>query len=494
MIKQVWRGLLVLVSLIGGLTVALSGQANTGSILASNNYTTVGVGTAQSLLSVSGVSCSSYPNMMNVSANNLSGFDITNQTTQFTVTVNGTLTAKNNAFTFNGIYLDLMDSSGNILSSTAAKNLVTTTGQSSYTFDNTVNQTLNMTWSSWKGTTPLWIGLRYVTSKNQEVRVGLASIAAYQVSLSPTISSGLFPNTTVIKGTGTMPGDTITADADSSAKATVGSDLSYTLSLSSALGSKSNVTVTESDNNGHTGTVTQPVQSALTIAATTPKFNLAPSDAANLASQSDANVLAWLVQQGGVTATDPNSSSSSGITYATKTTGLGGILGGLAIGSSTTINVYATNSAGNTSNSVALTVTRMPGTLSFQTVTSAVDFGSQTIPLTETVYQPTSAFNVSISDTRDAGKNWYVYASAPALTSGSQQFKGSLIYRNGSTQQALNAGMTLIASGSKASGTTNTTVTSDWSSTKGIMLDALPGIYAGSYSTTVNWTLADTPN
>lgn len=147
-------------------------------------------------------------------------------------------------------------------------------------------------------------------------------------------------------------------------------------------------------------------------------------------------------------------------------------------------------------NTLTITITKQPGTLSFGTVSSDIGFGSITIPNSETLYAPTSSWNVTVNDTRETGSTWTVSASATPMMSTTtlgRTLKGNLVYRDGSSKIELTSNSIPIMSGTKAGGSDITNVTSDWSgTTKGILLDALSGIYADSYNGTVNWTLSDT--
>ncbi|MFC6181884.1 hypothetical protein [Lactiplantibacillus daowaiensis] len=474
--------------------------------LTSVTYTAEPEGTGVSLLTDDGfVVFSGFPKITAIKADNVSNGSLTNFTTQLQVTYSGTLTPKN-SFVMSSLYADLFDSNGKILSSSAGTNLISSGTKSSYTFSGSAaTQTIALNWKSWQGANPTYIGLRLVAGTSTlpsyygNKEIGLAKLTSFNISkLTPTITSALTENSTTIQGKGTVAGDKITCDADPSVSATVGSDLSYTLTLSGDLSGKTSVTVTESNSSGSydDGTVTASVAQIkpLTIAATTPSLTILPDDATAFKSMSDADVIAWIVKQAGITGTDPNdNNTSSGITYAAKESNLGTTLSGLAANGSTTVDIYGTKSGAKDSATTPITIKLLPGTLTFGTVASAVDFGSLEIPTSETYYAPSTNWQVNVNDTRTVGSKWYLYASAPALTDGTHTFKGGLVYRSGSDVQNLSSGTIEVASGARQSGVTTTNVTNNWSKTNGIVIDALPGIYAGNYGTTVNWTLSDTP-
>ncbi|POD89049.1 hypothetical protein S101258_00221 [Lactiplantibacillus plantarum subsp. plantarum] len=118
-----------------------------------------------------------------------------------------------------------------------------------------------------------------------------------------------------------------------------------------------------------------------------------PGDLDSLTS--DSAVVAWLVKQAGIVATNPDSATDT-ITYATQETGLASKLSALAVGGSTTINVYGKGSSGLQSDAKTITtVTMRDGTLSLGTPPASLTFGSLTIPFKETLYQPTSIGTLS---------------------------------------------------------------------------------------------------
>ena len=232
----------------------------------------------------------------------------------------------------------------------------------------------------------------------------------------------------------------------------------------------------------------------LTIKSSSTAVNLSVSDLAALTSDSDA--VNWLVKQAGVVATNPSNANDT-MTYHASESGLVALFKGLADNQSTTVHIYATSASGLTSDKIALQVTKLAGTLSFGQLTTNMSFGDLKVPLTPQVYQPTNPLAISVTDTRATGAKWYLYVSATPLTSttvSGRTLKGDLVYRDGSAQTVLTNQATLVQQGQKVAGTTDTVVTDDWSTTKGIGLSAQPGIYADTYQGTLSWTLSDTPD
>ena len=202
----------------------------------------------------------------------------------------------------------------------------------------------------------------------------------------------------------------------------------------------------------------------------------------------------WLVSQAVIKGTNPSNANDT-ITYATSDSDILTTLKGLATNASATIHIYAQNASGLKSDPIAITVTK-EGTLSFGTLSTDIGFGSLTVPNSEKLFAPTSSWNVNVDDTRTVGSTWTLSANATPMTStttSGRTLKGNLVYQDGSSKTVLTNNSTVIMTGTKASGTDATNVTSDWSgTTKGILLDAQSGIYADSYSGTVTWTLSDT--
>jgi len=447
----------------------------------------------------------SAPKITQITANNVENGNITNRTTMLNVTWSGTLNVKTSGKTtwkMKDMYTSVFNSSSALVSDKVGTNLIPGTQVSSFTF-NTSNaiQTAYIDWSMWNGSSPLRVGLKYIPyysgllAENESAR-SFATISAIQRhALNPTITNKLAQGTTVIEGKGTVAGDKITVDADPSVSTTVNDDLSYSLALSGTLAGKTSVTVTETNDVGDLGTAKADVaQKSLNIASDKTTANTYPDDLATFTNDSD--VIDWLVKTAGITSSYSDNSSTTGVTYASDTTDLSTALKALADNETLSIPVYAQDSSGMKSTPITITVTNHAGILQFGTISSAIGFGNLEIPTTATIFQPTAAWNVNVSDTRAAGSNWSVYATATPLTSttvSSRTLAGNLVYKDGNNKTVLTNASTLIASGTKVAGKSETSITSDWSATKGIMLDVKPSVYADSYQGAVDWSLQDTP-
>lgn len=259
-----------------------------------------------------------------------------------------------------------------------------------------------------------------------------------------------------------------------------------------ALGDLSSVTITEVDEvTGDKGTATAAVTlKKLNITSTKTAIDIYPGDLDNL--NSDSAVVAWIVKQAGIVATNPDSATDT-MTYAAKEIGLASQLSSLAVGGSITVNIYAKGSSGLQSDAKAITVTMRDGTLKLESLPSSMTFGTLTVPFKETLYQPTNSWNVIVNDTRKTGSRWYLRATATAMKSSTRALSGNLIYLNGGSKQVLTNASVTVGAGTKVAGTSSTNVTNAWSANKGILLDVQPSVQVDSYSGTVNWTLQDTP-
>jgi len=157
------------------------------------------------------------------------------------------------------------------------------------------------------------------------------------------------------------------------------------------------------------------------------------------------------------------------------------------------VSFYATDSNGNKSNVVSTTI-NLTGELSFGTIGQAISFGSNEVSAKEVLLPATSAWTVDVNDMRASGAKWYVYATASALASDQHTLAGGIVYvdANGN-QTSMTNSATMVASGDSGSSDTHH-IGSDWTNNQGIFLDVQPSTYAGTYSGTIDWSLANVPS
>ncbi|AVK63444.1 hypothetical protein C5Z26_04710 [Lactobacillus sp. CBA3606] len=434
---------------------------------------------------------STYPTLGVVQADNVTSGRINAKTTQFSIQFKGSAVMKYASDGgFGSVYFNVFKSDGTSVAT--PKKVID--GKGAATVSLATIQTVTVDLSDLKHDLPLYVGFTFhpTNDTSQTINYGFARFTG--TTLTPQISSVLYSTDTSIVGTGTVEGDTITSDA-SDAPTFVVTGNGYFLNVgSTALLGKNSVTVTESNDFGDIGTVTAPVQRRIDLEATNKDLALTNDEIESLAGKSDSEVCQWLATKGGITAKYVDDNTSDGINITSTDTGLAAKLMALAAGGSTDLNLSASDSNNNKAIAdLKLTITRSAGTLSLGPVSDQVSFGSNEVPTKETLIKPTSNWQVTINDTRAKGANWYLYASASTLTAANTTLKGNLVYRNGSADnQVITNQSTLVASGARASDTTN--ATTDWSATKGIFLDVQPGVVAGAYDGTVNWSLQDTPD
>lgn len=423
---------------------------------------------------------------------------ISTSTTQINIAVSGTMTTtigagQSKPGNITSYYFDLLDRNG--------KSFTTPSQVISIGFKNTsvsINQniTFNVDLKDLKTRGPIYIAYCFTTDLSSHVNKYYSSRVGKK--LLPTVTtSPVTTGTTVLSGKGDHPGDFISNNVTGDTT-TVGDDGKWTLNLTGdAFKNSTSVTVAESNEFGDYGTAFSFVTVApVTIAADKTTLNLSSDDVTKLEAMSDSDFADWVESEANVTG---KSSSGSSVDVKTDTTDLAAALKKVAANDSMPIDFYATD---GTKKSATKTITLVkPGTVKFGTISSDIDFGSHGVPTATTLYGPSSAWNVNVSDTRTAGSKWYLYASATDLTSGSHKLPGYLTYRDANGQVSDLTKSTLIDSGDR--GTSDTTdVTSNWTtdpkdtSKAGIFLDVEPGVFADSsikYSGAVNWTLSDVP-
>lgn len=437
-----------------------------------------------------------YPKLEKVLANNVVNGQITRRTDTFEVTYSGQL-GIGSAYAFKAVYSAVLNPS---TIKAGSQDLLAQLGVASNS-TNTLNLdgvTATSVLSSSIGNGTGWYLGFNVMEQNQVNgnRVGIAKMPTpVQYPLTPTIDNDpISDSSTVITGKGTFAGDTVSSDA-SSATAKVGKDLTYQLAVGTGLSGKSNVTVTE--NSGSTydipGTATATVKPAavLTISSVTPNVQLVPDDVATLTTQSDSDVINWLVKAAGITAIDENTGTSDDITFSSDAADLGTKISQLAADGTLTVPIYATK-AGVKSTAVNVTISKSAGSLSFGAVSKDVAFKSTEVPISEVLIPTTDNWNVAIEDTRENGSPWSVYATASKMQSADHELAGNVVYVDGTERTVMTNNSVLIKSGTRQNNTSTNQITSDWSATKGIFLDAQPGVYADSYQGTVDWSLQDT--
>lgn len=332
----------------------------------------------------------------------------------------------------------------------------------------------------------------------------------------------------VISGTG-MPGmavKMIINETDGSTQTyndTINTDGKYSFDLGGkiddVLGPKaSGVSVYQTNDMGDFQQAGADIVKILTLHAASPTLSLYPDGLDdNIKGKSDAEVLAWLTKEAGITVTQGTQSiANSDITFSAEETDLATKLAALQNGESMTIDVNGllTSTASvktptETEDALPITVTKSDGQLKFGTM-SGLNFGSVPVPSKETLIAPVDQPNIQIDDSQAANTNWYVTAKASDFTSqdgANRTLNGHLVYVDADGNQEPMSSIVQVASGKRDRSTTYpqniaagwATAKSDTSKTpEGIYLDAMPNVYSGSASTayqgTVTWYLGNVPN
>ncbi len=118
------------------------------------------------------------------------------------------------------------------------------------------------------------------------------------------------------------------------------------------------------------------------------------------------------------------------------------------------------------------------------------------IPAVKTTVQRQKAdWSIVISDSRILSSNWVLYASAenPFTSTGNHTLKDALVFIDEKDNSfVINSEPIKIYAGNAVSSPTDVTV--KWPENQGMLLVINPqNILAGSYSTTITWTLTDAP-
>lgn len=443
------------------------------------------------------------------------GYRVTSATKNIQVTLSGSmiLNPSNSGETFKSITMDVL-STVNGSKNDPKKSVVTTPATpktvSGTTASPSTTYTMEVDLSGIKDNMPLYIALNFSTNLTTDNYYSAAILLNNTTTLKPDLLDAATGGELTTKTTGVLVGDTSASGVggnaldltfngitlSSSFPATYAGPITMDLG-SNKLVSGSTVTLKERNVFGDYAIKTATVaDDPPTISATTTSLSLLPDEVSDVSGLSDGDFITWLVKKVTVVGKDATG-SSDGITIKSDTTGFASIINGLSDGDSTTINLYAENSNGTKSDTLGITITKQPGTLSFDTISTDVGFGNITIPNSETLYAPTSNWNVTVNDTRAAGSDWTVFASATAMQNAdkTRTLKGNLVYQDGSNKTVMTGNSVPIKQGTKVAGTTTTDVTGDWYGTgnKGIYLDVQPGVYADSYSGIVEWSFTNTP-
>lgn len=331
---------------------------------------------------------------------------------------------------------------------------------------------------------------------------GNPTIKTADSTITGTAEKNAVISVPVLSTDGTSKTYSTTADSDGNFSISVGDGLKNV-----ADGSKLTFTETNDFGDSKTGSAYVQAKQPLVIDAINKSLDITPADVEAMGTTNDS-VYAWLVSHAGMSVTQDSKAiteDTDGLKYTSDDTDLAKTIGSLANGASTTLSVGATDTAGDKTNSnVAIKLTKNDGELKFGAISQGMDFGSQAVPMKETLIAP-KGLSVNVQDTRVASSDWSVSANASTLTDGNgHTLAGKLVYldSNGNKYQMTDQDIT-VATGARQSGSNSFDIAGKWATSTdtagkaGIFLDATPNIYSGSASTTytgeVTWALTNAP-
>ncbi|VDG20463.1 cell surface protein [Lactobacillus sp.] [Lactiplantibacillus mudanjiangensis] len=472
-----------------------------------------------------GSSVTTNPTVSNIKADgtvsNGGGNRVTSSTTSISFMLKGSIKLSDSKASLKSVGIDVLATVGGDKS--AAKKSVltkaateTSASGASFTFPTSgTTYTASVDLSSIEDDMPLYIAYKFTTGT--ETNYYCVAILSNTTAMNPQLADASTGDSLTNQTTHILAGDqndgsysangskaVLTVnDGAKTFTSTFGTTSSYATTVFDLGDTKliggSTVKLRESNQFGDYGTYTTTVKKDPAITSDTDKLSVLPDDVSELKDMSDSDVLAWLIKKANVVGKDGDTGSTDGIDIKSATTDLASKLTGLANGDSTTIDLYAVNASGIKSTTLTLTVTKNAGSLSLSGVTGNLDFGSKLeIPTKTTTFAPSGDWGVTVDDTRTVGASWKLMATATPLTTTSgtaHTLAGDLVYRagDGSADQVLTDKSVEVANGQRQSGSTTTKVTTDWTSSKGILLKVAPSTYAGDYSGEVDWTLQDAP-
>lgn len=490
-----------------------------------------------------GYTTGTYPRITAIAANNIDPVTkrITSKTTKIYILFADKIIAKNND-KYTAIYPQVMTDGGVSVASTQPKSLtISSDGSNSVNMPATY-QEVDVDLSDLANKLPLYVGFKYTVAYQYggdpsyyfgQIKADATASNAWKTI---TINDGndMASASTVVKGTG-EPGLTATLSGVSGSagqySTTINTDGTYSIDLGGSslkdLGNPSTIKVTESNDLGDSKSATANVVDTvpLTTTVTTSPVAVDPDTlSGNITGKSDAEILKWLSGQSaaGLTTTKQGlttalTADTDGLTYTADTTDLASKIAAATATNPLTINVSASDSAGDkTESTTPIEIYTTNGNFKFNSLNDLA-FGTLPVPAQETLFAPTNTPTILIDDTQTVGKDWYVTANASKMTdSANNDLNGNMVYVDADgVKHDLTNNTTLVGQGQRESGKTTAEVADGWADagdavpaskfvnnqatgvTKGIYLDAQPSIYSGgvasgtTYNGQISWTLTN---
>ncbi|CAM3277371.1 hypothetical protein [Lactiplantibacillus plajomi] len=452
-----------------------------------------------------------YPKVVKVAANNTIDGQITNKTTQFRITLDGSLALSASDQVMNAAYFDLMaDENPDTI------NLIEPepdyVGQSlrATPFDPKTNDNLLINQENGVnridfGRTQKVVNVSVDPQQYGSVAVGVRffikeqdqykSYAIEVGHVKPEVTNPELPSTisateSQISGKG-KPGYGIEATINGQLVMTqVQPSGDFTLRWKQPIGNQnSEITVIQKSpdvygtHTGAHGQTTVRVQPVLpTISPATANVQFTNADLTALEGQSNQDIVNWLANRAQLQA------SVIGGTALKLIANPNDVLQQLKaakINGPATFKITAQDVNGNASQPATVTATYVGGELAFGKVPASVDFGSCELPMYQAKQLAlTGSSELTVADTRPGSNEWQLMATLSKSTVNGQPFKGQLLFGD----LTLSEKETLITDSQRSNGTIGL------AGDKGLRLNVQPQNVAGQYEGIINWTLSDVPS
>lgn len=359
-------------------------------------------------------------------------------------------------------------------------------------------KTLKVDLKNIKALLPLRIGIQYTTNNKNlgTITYELGRFVASDLALKPTINGTLSADSQVISGYG-VPGDQVISSVDPTRIGKVDRNGNYSIHLAAPLkdylAHNDEVTVTETNENGDTGTA---VQKKLSIAAIaqSPEFDLEDEDNIDL---TDINQLVKMLKL------DSGEAVGAKFFYDLDETELKRRIAQLEAGSPITLPIYATKDGYMRSNIVNVQASNHSDALAFGQTTTKLDFGkAKKVPLVTTDYFPEKQWGIIVHDHRKNKRAWKITAKAQAGDQDKNELADYLWYKEGTNQTRFKDHESILVYQKSANaGTTDTEISfrsagqdkQAMPNQRSIFVQAGPKMKTGKYNAKILWSLIDAP-
>lgn len=364
-----------------------------------------------------------------------------------------------------------------------------------------VSKTITVDLTNLKDKLPLKVGFQFVGKKRstgQLVKFSyyLGAFDASSIALKPTIDGDLTAGSLYIRGHGT-PGNLVTSNVAGSSAVTIDGWGNYTIPLKTPLKShleqNDRVVVTETNENGDSGTA---IQKKLSIAAVeqSPEFDLEDED--NL----DLTKVDQLVK---TLKLDSGEAVGAQFYYDLTQDELKKRIALLESGSSIVLPIYATKAGYIRSNILNVKASNNTDAVAFDQTTTALDFGGiKKVPLVTTNYFPDKPWEIIVRDHRKNKPGWKITVQSLASVAGENDLTDYLWYKDGTNQVCFkNHESILVYQKPTDANNSETTISfrdarqmkQELPNQRSIFVQAGPKMKAGKYHAKILWSLLNAP-